>query len=146
MPRKLVTSDGKKLKQVVKELGLSWWAVYNQIRNGLTLDEALNRYYVNPPVHRMYKDVSLRQYCKKNGLSYSYISRACQGMPNKSVEEIIDNRLWIKRPEPDTLWCKNHNIPYHYAKNRYRYHQIYHGIDKTFREFCKDYYKDCYKL
>lgn len=141
MRRRLVTSDGRRLEHVVKEHGMSWWAVYDRIRHGDTIDQAINHFKLKPPVHRTYKGVSLRQYCKDNGISYTSISQACRDLPKLSVEDIVDKRLWIKRPEPDTKWCKERNIPYSSAKNRFRYHQLYKDEERTFKDFCKDYYK-----
>lgn len=142
MRRKLLTNDGRKVEEVCKELNIPFWSVYDRIRiHNQTPDEAV-QYFVNKPaVHYRYNGKSLRQYCKEQGLSYTSIARFHRDFPKISLEDVITKRMWIKRPEPDTVWCKQHNIPYAAAKNRHRYHQIYNDEQRTFRQYCKDFYK-----
>lgn len=140
-------NDGTKFRDAVKACGLSWWACYDRIRVfNETPEQAIQHFKDHPPVHYKFGDKSLRQHCKDVGVPYQSVAQFHKDFPHIPLKDIIEGRLWHKNYTTDTQWCKEHNISYPNAKSRFRYYQIYKDEQRTFREFCKDIYKDCYKL
>ena len=137
----LFVKDGRTFQQACKDNGLTFWQAYDKIRKyGYSPDKAIEHCKGLKEIYKCHGK-TLRQYCGEHKIPYSSVISYYKLDDKESFETIVDKELYKKTLNSDTRFCKDKGIKYCNAKARHYYAITHKDCDKSFKDFCKDYYK-----